>query len=183
VFGDVGGFYATGHNPLALVANLRWTRLFMGVGDGVPGSADDVDNAFGQVAERELRAQADEFVPAARAAGADVTYDQRPGVHDWPYWRQYLRDALAWGLFKPVPSSPRAWTFKTVSRVSSAWGFTFRFRAAPGVVETLSWSGGRLRGAGAGRVTVRTPRGCRFTATLPFNRRPCKPASRAPVLN
>ena len=37
VFGDVGGFYATGHNPLALVENLRWTRLFVGVGDGTPG--------------------------------------------------------------------------------------------------------------------------------------------------
>src|SRR3954447_2176375 len=106
VFGDVGGFYATGHNPLALVENLRWTRLFVGVGDGTPTSPDDVDNAFGQVAERELRAQADEFVPAAQATGASVLYDKRPGVHDWPYWRQYLRDAIGWGLFKPVVWHP-----------------------------------------------------------------------------
>ena len=60
-----------------------------------PASPDDFDNFFGQVAERELRAQADDFVPAAQAAGAPVVYDKRPGVHDWPYWRQYLRDAIA----------------------------------------------------------------------------------------
>ena len=51
VFGDVGGFYATGHNPLALVANLRWTRLFVGVGDGTPQSPKDVQNVFGQIAD------------------------------------------------------------------------------------------------------------------------------------
>ncbi|MEA2431198.1 MAG: diacylglycerol O-acyltransferase / trehalose O-mycolyltransferase [Thermoleophilaceae bacterium] len=176
VFGDVGGFYATGHNPLRLVSNLRWTRLFVGVGDGTPVSPDDVDNFFGQVAERELRAQADDFVPEARAAGASVSYDQRPGVHDWPYWRQYLKDAIAWGFFKPVVWHPRTWTFKTVMRRSSGWGFSFSFMSAPGAVETFSRSAsGRLSGAGSGRVTVRGPRGCRLVATLPFKSRTCKP--------
>ncbi|MEA2436200.1 MAG: diacylglycerol O-acyltransferase / trehalose O-mycolyltransferase [Thermoleophilaceae bacterium] len=176
VFGDVGGFYATGHNPLRLVSNLRWTRLFVGVGDGTPASPDDVDNFFGQVAERELRAQADDFVPEARAAGASVSYDKRPGVHDWPYWRQYLKDAIAWGFFKPVVWHPRTWTFKTVMRRSSAWGFSFSFTPAPGAVETFSRSAsGRLSGAGSGRVTVRGPRGCRLVATLPFKSRTCKP--------
>jgi hypothetical protein len=175
VFGDVGGFYATGHNPLALVANLRWTRLFVGVGDGVPQSAHDVQNVFGQAAERDLRAHADDFVPAARAAGASVLYDKRPGVHDWPYWRQYLRDAIAWGLFKPVVWHPKTWTFKTVMRRSAAWGFTFSFAAAPGELETFSFAGGRLSGAGSGRVTVGGPGRCRLVATLPFDARRCKP--------
>jgi S-formylglutathione hydrolase FrmB len=175
VFGDVGAFYATGHNPLALVDDLRRTRLFVGVGDGTPTTPDDVTNLFGQVAERELRAQADEFVPAAEAIGADVTYDTRPGVHDWPYWRQYLKDAIAWGLFKPVATGPRSWTFKTVAQRSKAWGFTFKFVAAPEAVETLERSGGRLSGDGDGRVTVRAPSGCRFTATMPFDRKLCRP--------
>jgi S-formylglutathione hydrolase FrmB len=180
VFGDVGGFYATGHNPLKLVDNLRWTRLFVGVGDGTPVTAGDAQNAFGQVAERELRAQSDEFVPAARAAGASVAYDERPGVHDWPYWRQYLRDALAWGFFKPVVAHPRAWTFSTIERRSEAWGFRFTFSAAPGAVETFKRASGRLSGSGAGRVTMRGPGGCRLVATLPFNRRQCRvrPAGR-----
>jgi S-formylglutathione hydrolase FrmB len=175
VFGDVSGFYATGHNPLALVDNLRWTRLFVGVGDGTPTTLDDATNLVGQAAERELRAHADEFVPAAQAIGANVTYDKRPGVHDWPYWRQYLKDAIAWGLFKPVATSPRSWTFKTVEQRSKAWGFSFKFAAAPEAVETLERSGGRLSGDGAGRVRVQAPSGCRFTATLPFDRKLCRP--------
>ena len=174
VFGDVGGFYATGHNPLALVANLRWTRLFVGVGDGTPQSQKDVQNVFGQVAERELRAHADDFVPAARATGASVVYDKRPGVHDWPYWRQYLRDALAWGLFKPVVWHPKTWTFKTVMRRSSAWGYTLTFTAAAPAVETFSFANRRLSASGAGRVVVRGPGGCRLVAKLPFKGRACK---------
>src|SRR4051794_33151565 len=137
VFGPVDGFYATGHNPLKLVANLRWTRLFVGVGDGTPASPDDVDNAFGQVAERDLRMHAEDFVPAARAAGADVTYEVHAGVHDWPYWRVFLSDAISWGLFRPVQASPQSWTYKTVMRVSRAWGYSFVFAAAPGEVETF----------------------------------------------
>src|SRR4051812_25991275 len=173
VFGPVDGFYATGHNPLKLVANLRWTRLFVGVGDGTPASPDDLDNVFGQVAERDLRMHAEDFVPAARAAGADVTYDPRPGVHDWPYWRQYLRDAIKWGFFRPVPAAPRAWTFTTVARRSEAWGFRFKFDAPPGTLETFKRFGGRISATGSGRVSVRAPGGCRFRSKLPFHRNVC----------
>jgi hypothetical protein len=173
VFGDVGGFYATGHNPLALVGNLRWTRLFVGVGNGSPGSPDDLDNGFGQVAERDLRMHTDDFVPAARAAGADVTYEVHAGVHDWPYWRVFLSDAITWGLFRPVRSSPRTWSYKTVMQVSKAWGYNFKFAGPPGEVETFSRASGRLRGSGSGRVTVRGPGGCRFVAKLPFSHAAC----------
>jgi S-formylglutathione hydrolase FrmB len=179
VFGPVDGFYATGHNPLALVENLRWTRLFVGVGDGNPASPDDFDNVFGQVAERELRAQADEFVPAARQAGASIKYEPLPGVHDWPYWRQYLRDAIKWGFFKKVPTAPRSWTFKTAARRSSAWGFRFAFAAAPDALATFKRSGGRISATGSGRVVVRAPSGCRFEATLPFQRNVCRRRGRA----
>ncbi len=181
VFGDVRGFYATGHNPLALVGNLRYTRLFVGVGDGTPQSTKDVSNVGGQLAERELRAHAEDFVPAAKAAGDDVTYDPRPGVHDWPYWRQYLKDAIAWGFFAPVVENPGTWTFKTVATHSEAWGFSFDFDAAPEAVETLTRSGERLVGKGQGVVSVRTTSGCTFSASLPFDRKLCKqPAAARP---
>jgi S-formylglutathione hydrolase FrmB len=177
VFGDVGGFYATGHNPLALVGNLRWTRLFVGVGDGTPVTVDDVSNGFGQAAERELRMQTDEFVPAARAAGASVLYEVHAGVHAWPYWRVFLSDALTWGFFRPVRAAPSTWTYKTVMRVSAAWGYSFAFAAPPDALETFTRAGGRLRGAGAGRVVVCGPGGCRFVARLPFSRGVCRPGT------
>ena len=168
VFGPVDAFYAEGHNPLKLVDNLRWTRLFVGVGDGTPVTPDDLDNLFGQVAERDLRMHADEFVPAARAAGTSVEYEVRPGVHDWPYWRAFLRDAIKWDFFKPVPSKPRVWTYKTAMRRSSAWGYRFTFTQPPASLGTFKRGGGFLRGTGSGKVTVRGPGGCRFTRKLPF---------------
>lgn len=29
-------------------------------------------------------------------AGVDLTWDQRPGAHDWDYWDETIRDVLAW---------------------------------------------------------------------------------------
>lgn len=179
VFGDVGGFYATGHNPLKLVENLRDTRLFVGVGDGTPVAPQDFTNYFGQVAERELRMHAEEFASAAVSVGDDVTYDPRPGVHHWPYWRQYLKDAIGWGLFGPVAQSPSTWTFRTVAQRSRAWGFRLTFPdAPPDSLVTFSRFGRRLRaeadGGASGRVKVRAPSGCTFTASVPFDRRICR---------
>jgi hypothetical protein len=118
---------------------------------------------------------ADDFVPAARAAGADVAYEVHAGVHDWPYWRVFLSDAITWGFFRPVAAAPSKWTYKTAMRVSAAWGYSFVVADPPGELETFKRAGGRLRGAGSGRVTVRGPGGCRFVAKLPFDRPVCRP--------
>lgn len=180
VYGDPNGFYATGHNPVALVGALRDTRLFVAVGDGTPGpSQSELTNVFGQIAERALRLHAEDFVGAAEAAGADVTYDPHQGIHDWPYWREYLGDALRWNFFKPVPESPATWTFLTTRSHSDAWGFRLDFAAPPSALERFSRSGDRLDGTGAGTVRVRTPAGCSFTATMPFSHTTVCPSRRA----
>src|SRR4051794_24646498 len=162
VFGDPDAqrFYWSGHNPTALAANLRHTRVFVTVGDGVPDPTvpDEVQNQFGQIAEAELHQHAEDFVAAARAAGVDVTYHPRQGIHDWRYWRQHLADAIDWGFFKPVPDAPREWGYQTVAGSGDAWGLRYAFNPAPVGIERLSLSGGRrLRGFGTGRVTLTTP--------------------------
>lgn len=170
-------FYATGHNPTALVGNLRATRLFVAVGDGT--NSPDVlaqhpelaVNGFGGVAEVDLRQHADDFTKAAKAAGDDVTYMPQQGIHDWPYWRKHLADAIRWGFFGPVPASLAKWSYETVQRRGEAWGYHFLFSSPPGTVETLKRNGRMLSGGGSGTVRVRTPSGRRFTATLPFSRR------------
>ena len=170
VYGDPDAqrFYWTGHNPTALVQNLRETRLFVAVGDGVPAPQDGV-NYFGTLAEADLRQHALDFVNAARAAGDNVTYDPRQGIHAWRYWREHLADALKWGFFRHVTARTREWTFQTVSQHSRAWGFRFDFKRPPGVVETLRQSGAVLSGEGAGTVVIRAPNGARFARTLPFS--------------
>jgi S-formylglutathione hydrolase FrmB len=179
IFGPVDGFYATGHNPARLTGNLRWTRLFATVGDGTPAPGVESSPAAiagGGVAEAELRAQNDDLAAAARASGVDLDYRPKQGVHDWPYWRAALRDAIAWDLFAPVAEDPARWSYRTVAQTGEAWGLRFAFAAPPEEVVTLARDGDRVRGEGSGRISVRTARGCGFDAELPFDR-PLPPAS------
>jgi S-formylglutathione hydrolase FrmB len=171
VFGDPAEqeFYWAGHNPTALVRNLRRTRVFVAVGDGNPVHPDDFDNTFGQIAERELRQHAEDFVNAARDARVDVTYDPRAGIHDWPYWRQHLTDAMHWGLFERVPSRSKRWEFATVSRHTRAWAMRFDFVKAPPTLVRFRRAGTVLSAQGAGTVRVRFPRGMARTLKLPFS--------------
>jgi S-formylglutathione hydrolase FrmB len=172
VYGDPDAqrFYWTGHNPTALVENLRNTRLYVAVGDGVP-QPSELGNALGAIAEGDLRMHAQDFVGAAHEAGDDVTYRPHSGIHDWPYWRADLADAIRWGFFGPVPERPARWTLKTVARTGDAWGLRFAFTAPPDAVETFRRYGRTLSATGSGTVRIRPRRGRAFTARLPFTRR------------
>jgi S-formylglutathione hydrolase FrmB len=173
VFGDPQAqrFYWTGHNPTALVENLRHTRVYATVGDGTPGSPDESRNVVGALAEAELRGHADDFAAAARGAGVDLTYEPRQGIHDWPYWREHLAAALRWGFFEPVRPRTSTWSYSTVARRSEAWGLRFRFAQPPEELITFSRNRYRLKGTGAGSARVRMPNGRRLTLALPFERK------------
>jgi len=109
IYGDPQAqeFYWRGHNPKKLVGNLRHTRLYVAAGNGVPNPArpEELLNTFGQASELELGQHAAEFVQAAQAAGNQVTYDPHQGIHDWPYWRADLANAIEWGAVSP-PAAP-----------------------------------------------------------------------------
>jgi S-formylglutathione hydrolase FrmB len=173
VYGDPSAqrFYWVGHSPTQLVDNLRHTRVYVTVGNGVPGSPGDVSNYFGAIAEAELNRHGDDFAAAAQAAGVDLTYRPRGGIHDWPYWREHMADALSWGFFEPVAESPKTWRFSTVQRFSSAWGLRILFPEAPGELATFERDGKVLRATGSGLVRIRGPRGGRLVRELPFEAR------------
>jgi hypothetical protein len=143
--------------------------LFVAVGDGTPGSPGEVTNYFGAVAEADLRQHADDFVAAARSNGVPVTYRPQQGIHDWPYWRRHLAQAIDWGLFRPVDEHPANWTFQTVSRTGRMWDLDYSFERDPDALETFTRKGATLSATGAGRVRITTGEGCRLTATLPFS--------------
>ena len=185
VFGDpeANEFYWRGHNPTALTDNLEHTRVYTAVGDGTPGPGD-LTNYFGAVAEADLRQHNEDFAAAARESGVDHTYRPHPGVHDWPYWRADLADAIRWGFFKPVAEeSHDRWSYATVSQRGFAWGFRYRFAEPPAELVTLRRSGRRLIGEGEGTVTITTPGRRTFTAELPFDRvipKPVRAGARCP---
>jgi S-formylglutathione hydrolase FrmB len=170
LFGDPDAqrFYITGHNPVALTENLRHTRLFVTSGNGVPRTLDELTDAPG---EAYVLQHNNDFFLAATLAGLDITYRPRNGVHNFSYWREHFGTARAWGFFAPVAESPSDWTYQTVARTGAMWDLRYRFAAPPETLETFTRRGDTLSGAGAGEVTIKTREGCRFTATLPFERK------------
>jgi S-formylglutathione hydrolase FrmB len=170
VYGAAGGFYAQGHDPTTLAANLAASRVFVRVGDGVnsPFDPNDASNYFGALAEAELRQHAQDFVGAVGPTGAVLQYEPVDGIHDWPWWRMAFSSFLKWGMFGAVSSSPTHWSYSTVRSSGRAWSVRFSFTAPPSTLEKFQLNGRTLSATGAGRVRIIPDGGRAFTATLPF---------------
>jgi S-formylglutathione hydrolase FrmB len=166
-------FYWVGHDPVALAPNLRWTRLYVSVGDGnlAPG---DLPSPGGAVGEQNLRRLSERFVAAARDADVAVRFKVRPGIHNHDVaWRSFA-DAFPWiaaNFGRALPDDPTRWIYRTVARESVAFGFRFSFATAPRRLAWFARHGRILRGRGAGRVSVTLPAGRTLRVRLPFEHR------------
>jgi diacylglycerol O-acyltransferase / trehalose O-mycolyltransferase len=82
------------HDPTALAAGLRKTRLFVSSGDGRPGPFDRAGRPRDRVeaiVERESRA----FTARLRRLRIPVRTDfYGRGTHSWPYWQRELARSL-----------------------------------------------------------------------------------------
>lgn len=184
LYGPPGGFYETGHNPSRLAANLAHTRVFLATGTGTPLVQDPRVSLLGAgiVGQTEefaiIEPMSEGYAGALRRAGIDVTYSPREGGHDWPTFRKELQDAIAWGLFEPVPERPASWVFDTVATRGPLWDLAFRFDAPPDRLVRFARRGRSLRvGAAGSAVTLTTAGGCELRAatpaTLVLPDRPC----------
>lgn len=99
-----------------------------------------------------------------------MTYRPSDGVHDWPYWREHLRDAIDWGLFEPLPPPLTRWTYHTVADRGRSWGLSYTLDEPPEEGITLRRDGDRIAASGSGRMTIRSRAGCSVRADLPFER-------------
>jgi S-formylglutathione hydrolase FrmB len=162
VVGPEGGFYATGHNPTALVQNLQSTRVFLSAGNGLPTPADGTGGGVGNAEEAAvIRLMSDAYGAALKAAGVDVTYQTHQGCHCWPDFQAELRSAIAWGPFKPVVANPENWVNKTVAKHGQLWDIGYSFTTRPTAVVRFTRTGSRLQISAAGTsVTLTTSRGC-----------------------
>jgi diacylglycerol O-acyltransferase/trehalose O-mycolyltransferase len=168
IWGPPDHFYAVGHDPMALVDNLRHTRVFVGVGNGVPIDGE-TDATVSVLEEEEFDQESIAFTKKARSAHVSVTFDQHAGTHDSINWIQSLRSMLAWKPFKPVVRQPKSWQFDTVETDGDAWGyrFSFPYRVPKRVVE-FSYADGVVSASGAGTATVTLPDGKRLEGDIPF---------------
>jgi S-formylglutathione hydrolase FrmB len=172
VAGPEDGFYANGHNPTKLVANLAQSRLFVTTGTGVPddrGVASPADIVSGGAQEiGVIRPMTEAYLDALKNAGIEPTFVDDAGVHQWLYFRDELRKAIAWGLFKPVAEAPRKWTNDTVATHGQLWDLGYRFDAPPDGVVHFARDGRHLTVSGSGgNVTLTTKRGCVVHVALP----------------
>ena len=172
VFGDPSrqDFYWAGHDPVRLVRNLQWTRVYISVGDAraIDGEPSGPQNVEG---ERNLGRFTRRFRAVARQAGVPLRFRLIPGAHNYDLgWRSFAA-ALPWianSFGRPLPERPPSWTYSTVARTSEAFGYRFSFGTAPRAVTTFSFDRGVLRGRGRGTVTVRAPSGAVRRTRLPL---------------
>jgi S-formylglutathione hydrolase FrmB len=168
-WGPPSGFYALGHNPTALVANLAHTRVLLEDGNGTPLPGDADNSVAARIPELETLAQSQDFDAAARAAHVPVTMDLHAGVHDWLTWGYDLTRMIAWNPFKRVAASPRHWRYSTASSDATAWGFRVHFMKTPDRILTITRTGSTLRLEGAGELLVKSPQGRQYFGQLPFD--------------
>jgi S-formylglutathione hydrolase FrmB len=109
IVGPEDGFYATGHDPTRLTANLQPTRVFMSAGNDTPTRGDGPGGALGSAEEAGvIRPMSDAYDAALNAAGIDVAYQTHDGCHCWPDFQAELRSAIAsdrssrWSSARPI---------------------------------------------------------------------------------
>ncbi len=172
VYGPPEGFYAEGHDPVALASNYSLTRLDVRTGDGRPDPTvrpGDIGDNFSLVLEGQLKLQNDEAVAAIEAAGSKtIDYAVHKGSHSWEYWRHDLKASIEKGLFRPVVERPSQWTYKTASARGKAWDIEFQRSPAPTDLSVFNRNGQVLTVSGSGRISLSDERGCRFGGELPL---------------
>lgn len=162
-------FYWAGHDPTALAPNLRATRVYVRVGDGIgQGAARDSPEA--RTEQGELAA-ARAFTAAARRAKVPVSMQVVPGIHNGANERAGLRDALRRLAFGAVPPPTADWTYLTVAQTGEAWGMRFQFARQPKRLVTIRRRQGRLLIDGNGSVTLSRRGRSPLSARLPFSGR------------
>ena len=177
VVGPTTGFYATGHNPTALVRNLEHTRVFVSAGNGLPRPDEGTGGGVGNAEEAGvIRPMSDAYAAALKDAGVDVTYQTHVGCHCWPTFQDELRHAIAWDPFRG-PERPARWTNETVATHGRLYGISYRFDAHPDAIVRFTRTPGRLQVSAAGTPVTITAGGCtRHVATpadLPLGRAGC----------
>jgi S-formylglutathione hydrolase FrmB len=188
VDGPPDGFYAAGHNPVELTTNLKQTRVFESTGNGHPSAAElqqlNPGNAATFAGDWASEGQIiypmnQRYHSALQAAGLKSTYEVQDGGHDDPHFRQELKAMLAWGLFKPVVTHPRAWVNDTVATSGQLWDIGYRFTRPPNQVVQFRRSPTGLTITAAGSaVTLTTSKGCVIRTGTPATIRVPKRACR-----
>jgi S-formylglutathione hydrolase FrmB len=149
------------HDPTALAANLRNTKLFLYTGNGLPGPLDSGLNPGADTIEGGVHTLTQSFHQRLVDLGIPSFYDDYgPGTHSWPYWARDLREsvdpmlsATAHGI-----AAPRRVEFTSADTTYAVYGWNVVMHRAVQEFSTLGGAGaGGFTLAGSGSGAVITP--------------------------
>jgi S-formylglutathione hydrolase FrmB len=147
------------HNPPDLSSNLRWTRLWLSTGNGVPQPGDRPQDAPTEAGVYALNLG---FHRDLDDEGIEhVWVDRGYGTHAWHYWERDLHLALPWlaDLLHGGVPAPSRFDYRSAEPSFTVYGWTFATdpRRAQEFLDLFGVSRAGLRLRGSGTVTVTTP--------------------------
>jgi S-formylglutathione hydrolase FrmB len=176
MFGDLAthGINWAAHDPATLAENLRWTKMYLYWGNGLPGPYDSSPNPEASGIEGGVWRDNNDFEPRLQALGIPAYFDAYGnGTHSWPYWARDLRwsiDTMMADLARTAPA-PAAITYTSAENQYDVYGWTVATHRTAQEFSTLQGAGpAGFELAGSGSATVLTPAayesGTRYRVTL-----------------
>ena len=178
-FGDqvTNGINWAAHDPASLAENLRWTRMYMYWGNGLPGPLDG-DPVSGLTGASEIEGAVNQsnndFQKRLNSLSIPAYFNAYGnGTHTWPYWTRDLQQSIGRimsDFAHPAPN-PSQFTYTSADDGYSVYGWSVAMHRSAREFSTLgqvTCNGFALSGSGSGVVT--TPacfkRGARYLVTM-----------------
>jgi S-formylglutathione hydrolase FrmB len=164
MFGDpkTDFFNWADHDPATLAPNLRWTKLYMYYGNGVPGPLDTgAPNAGAMAIEGAVSTDNQYFDSRLKALGiTPAVYDPYgDGTHSWPYWARDLRWSIGdiMSDFQHPAPNPASFSYESGQPSYSIYGWRVAIDRKVAEFSTISPTGPtafELQGSGSATVTT-----------------------------
>jgi len=150
------------HDPATLAPNLRWTKLYMYFGNGLPGPYDtNPVNPGAEAIESLVNTDNIYFEGRLKSLGIKpVVYDPYgPGTHSWPYWARDLRWSIGdiMGDFAHPAPNPASFSYESGMTSYTIYGWQVTMHRKVVEFSTISQTGTTafsLAGSGSGTVTT-----------------------------
>lgn len=178
-FGDqfTNGINWAAHDPVSIAENLRWTRMYMYWGNGLPGPYDS-NPAAGLTGASEIEGAVSQsnidFQRRLNALGIPALFDPYgPGTHSWQYWTRDLQwsiDKIMFDFAHPAPN-PSQWTYTSADDHYAVYGWSVVMHRSAREFSTLagvSCGGFALSGSGSSSLTTGRcyKRGAQYVVTM-----------------
>lgn len=150
------------HDPATIAENLRWTKMFMYWGNGLPGPYDNGPASYGGVPiELLVGNDNNDFQARLHSLHIPAYFDPYGnGTHAWPYWTRDLKESIdqIMDAFAHPQPSPTQFTYTSADDAYDVYGWTVTTHRAAREFSTLTTDGtGGFTLSGSGSATVETP--------------------------